>query len=188
MNRVIAIVSVAVVSALVSAGALGSEAAKVKFPGTEQGKRAAAYIKAFNEGDAAKLRAFLEANISPEALKARPIEQRMPILKQVSEEVGTLEPMRVTAVRENELDVTARSPKDQWLVMRFEFEKAAPYKIVGVRFDMLEEPPDLAAPMTPLTESKLVSAGILEETTGRRRDRIYRASEVMSILERDEMM
>ena len=157
MKRSIVFAALAGLFALTCASALvAAESGKVKFPGTEPGKRAAAYIKAFNEGSEAKLRAFLEANISPGALKLRPLDQRMETLMRLRGELGPIEPARIVAGRENEITVTASSAKGRWIEMVFGFEKAAPYKLIGVRFDMLDEPPDLDAPTTPLTEEEVI--------------------------------
>lgn len=134
----------------------GEEAPKVTFPRTDAGKCVEAYIKAFNSVDEEDLRAFLEANISPEALKQRPIEQRIQGLWQVKIDVGTLEPEKIVVAREDAITVIAQGAKGQWLELGFELEKSAPHKLLGVRIQMLDEPPDLNAPTTPLSEAEIV--------------------------------
>ncbi len=133
-----------------------ARASRVEFPANEAGKRAAAYIAAFNDPNEAALADFLEANLAPGAIADRPVAQRMEQLRRVRGDVGTLEPARVVEERDGGITVIARGSTGQWLEMGFVFEKEAPRRLVGVRFALLDEPPDLAAPATPLTEAELV--------------------------------
>ncbi|HEX6624723.1 MAG TPA: hypothetical protein VF064_13505, partial [Pyrinomonadaceae bacterium] len=89
-----------ILSALLAAQVLmpvraGQEAAKL--PETEAGRRVAAYFKAFNSGEEASMRAFFEANVSPELLQKRPVEKRLEVYRQMREEFGGLEARRVVA-------------------------------------------------------------------------------------------
>jgi CubicO group peptidase (beta-lactamase class C family) len=144
--------------------ALGAEPAKVKFPDTSAGRLVAAYIEAFNSEDAGALRAFLEANFSSTALAQRPAEQRMKSLQQIKGDAGTLEPARIVEAREDALTIIARGAKGPWLEISFAFEKDAPGKMLGARFKMMDEPPDLNEPTTPLTEAAFLTEleGILD--------------------------
>src|SRR5262249_6864861 len=57
-------------------------------PDTEQGRRAAAYLEAFNSGQDDALRAFLEANVTKSSLAERPVEQRLTGLRRAREDHG----------------------------------------------------------------------------------------------------
>jgi len=130
--------------------------ASVEFPAGEAGKRAAAYVAAFNSPDEAVLAAFLAANLAPEALERMPVESRMAQLRRIREDAGTIEPAKVAAGRDGGISVIARGSTGVWFEMGFVFEQEPPHRLLGVRWNILPEAPDLDAPDTPLTESGLV--------------------------------
>jgi CubicO group peptidase (beta-lactamase class C family) len=134
------------------------EPAKVQFPDTPAGEIVAAYFAAFNSDDPGALRAFLEANLSSGAIAQRPVEQRLIALRQIRGENGTLEPVKIVEAREDALTVVARGSKDAWLEISFAFEKDPPARMIGARFMMMEGPPDLNEPATPLSETQLLAA------------------------------
>jgi CubicO group peptidase (beta-lactamase class C family) len=154
MKRTIALVAVVVLAAVCAPYA--AETAKVKFPDTDAGKRVAGYINAFNGDNEKELRAFLEANISPESLKRRPINQRMQTLAQLKADVGALEAVKIIAAREDAITLIASSANGKWLELSFEFENNTPHKLMGVRLELLDEAPDLNAPPTPLSEAEII--------------------------------
>jgi CubicO group peptidase (beta-lactamase class C family) len=134
------------------------EPAKAALPATPAGALVAGYVEAFNSEDPARLRAFLEANLSPGALAQRPAADRMKSLQRIKGDVGSLEPAKVVEEREDAITIYARGAKGQWLEISFGFEKAADVKMVGARFMMMDEPPDLNEPTTPLGEAELLAA------------------------------
>jgi len=148
---VLAAIAVLVLPAMLFA----AESAEVKFPDTAAGRLVAAYVEAFNSDEGGDLRAFLEANLSPGAIAQRPVEQRMKSLEQLKANVGTLTVMKISEAREDALAIIARGSKGSWLEISCAFEKDAPVKMIGARFMMLDEPPDLNEPTTPLAETEL---------------------------------
>jgi D-alanyl-D-alanine carboxypeptidase len=156
-SSLIATFVVFVLAALV----LAAEPAKMEFPDTPAGRLVAAYIEAFNSVDAGALRAFLEANLSPGAIAQRPVDQRLKALQQIKESAGTLEPAKIIESREDAITLVARGSKGSWLEIGFAFEANPPVKMIGARFKMMSEPPDLNEPTGPLTE-----AGLLAEIDG----------------------
>lgn len=133
----------------------GNEKA-VRFPETEAGKRAESYFSAFNSNNENDMRAYLEQNIAPDNLKERPIEQRMAIYHQLKTDLETLEPIKIIKESSDAIKLVARSAKELWLELTFEFEKSSPYKLLGIRIMRLDEPPDLNAPTTPMTETEML--------------------------------
>ena len=150
---VLAAIAVLAVPAMLFA----AQPAKAQFPDTPAGRLVAGYIEAFNSDGDGVLRAFIEANFSTGALAQRPVEQRLKALQQIKGDVGTLEPMKVVEAREDALTIYARGSKGSWLEIGFAFETDAPHKMIGGRFMMMDEPPDLNEPTTPLTEAELLA-------------------------------
>ena len=147
----------AIVALVFPALVFAEEPAKVIFPATPAGRIVAAYLEAFNGDDTGGLRAFLEANLSPGAIAQRPVEQRLKGLRQMKNDIGALVPMKIVEAREDAITVVAQGAKGSWLEISFAFEKDAPDKMIGARFKMLDEPPDLNEPTTPLTEAELLA-------------------------------
>jgi CubicO group peptidase (beta-lactamase class C family) len=132
----------------------GDEAA-ISFPQTSAGKLAESYFKAFN-GNENDMRAYLELNVSPLALAQRPIEERMAVYRQLKSDLSTLEPIKILNESTDAIKLVARSAQKSWLEMTFLFEKDVPNKLLGIRILPLEEPPDLNAPTTPITETEML--------------------------------
>ncbi len=149
--------SAAIVVLVLPALLLAAGPAKVQFPDTPAGRLVAAYIEAFNSDDPGAMRAFLAANLSPGALAQRPVEQRLKALQQLKADAGTLEPARIVEAGEGVLTIIALASKGSWLEIGFAFEKDGADKLVGARFMMMDEPPDLNEPTTPLTETELLA-------------------------------
>lgn len=150
------LVTASVIALALSLVAPAAGAAKVEFPKTNAGKRAAAYLKAFNSSNESDLAAYLEANLAPAALAAHPVEKRMEGLRQIRADVGALEAAKIVTARDDAVTIFAKSSSGKWLEIAFAFEKDAPNRLVGARFQLLDEPPDLAASTTPLTEAEVV--------------------------------
>jgi CubicO group peptidase (beta-lactamase class C family) len=129
----------------------------VKFPDTSAGRLVAAYIEAFNGDDAGALRGFIEANFSAGALAQLPVEQRMKSLQRIKGDVGALEPAKIVEAREDALTIIARGSKGPWLEISFALDPDAPDRMIGARFMMLDGPPDLSEPTTPLTEKEFLA-------------------------------
>lgn len=102
------------------------------------GKRALAYFAAFNSGDDAKLAAFFAENTDTEALKRRPVEQRVAFHKQVRSDFKQLAIQKVVSVTSDEIVVLARSPEGRWASLTFEIEPSG--KFAGVGVEMIDAP------------------------------------------------
>jgi hypothetical protein len=61
-----------------------------KLPGTPVGKRVAAYFAAFNAGEQA-MRGFIADNFAPDALKSRPMDERLGIYRHLKTDLGGLD-------------------------------------------------------------------------------------------------
>jgi CubicO group peptidase (beta-lactamase class C family) len=148
----ISLIAILVFACMVRAG----DGAVVRFPETNAGKRVESYFSAFNSNNENVMRTYLEQNIAPHALKERPIEERMAVYRQLKSDLATLEPVKILKESKDGIKLVARSAKGSWLELAFELEKSAPYKLLGIRIMRLDEPPDLDAPTTPITEEEML--------------------------------
>jgi len=149
--------SISLIAILVFAGmACAGDEPAVRFPETSAGKRAESYFSAFNSSNENEMRTYLEQNIAPSTLKERPIEERMAVYRQLKSDLETLEPVKILKESTDAIKLVARSAKESWLELVFEFEKSVPYKLLGIRIMRLAEPPDLNAPTTPITEEEML--------------------------------
>jgi CubicO group peptidase (beta-lactamase class C family) len=150
-------ISIWLISILVFSGiAYAGDKAEVRFPDTNAGKRAESYFSAFNSDNESDMRTYLEQNIAPPKLKERSIEERMVVYRQLKSDLTTLEPVKILKESPGAIKLVARSAKESWLELSFEFEKDEPNKLLGIRIMLLAEPPDLNAPTTPLTEAEML--------------------------------
>ncbi len=132
----------------------GDEAA-IHFPQTNAGKLVESYFKAFN-GNENDMRTYLEQNISPQALTQRPIEERMAVYRQLKSDLSTLEPVQILKESADAIKLVGRSAQKSWFEITFQFEKTPANKLLSLRIMPLDEPPDLNAPTTPLTEAEML--------------------------------
>ena len=120
------------VSAAVAFALLGAAAPDSILPDSDVGRRARAYLDAFNAGESA-VRAFIEANVSPQALAERPVEARLSVYRQMREEHGSLTAHRLVDASDHEVHILARTKFDLTLDLTFLFEPQAPHRFLGLR-------------------------------------------------------
>jgi CubicO group peptidase (beta-lactamase class C family) len=125
---------------LTTAWAFAQNSAAPKLPDTEAGRLVTAYIQAFNTGDEQKMRDFLAANVSPDALKQRPLDARVDVYRQIREGMGELELNRVTQASESSITGLFHTKTGRWAEITFMLEPAAPHKLVALRVEDVEPP------------------------------------------------
>lgn len=111
---------------------------------TEAGKRILGYFAAFNSGDEEKLKQFFLANVSPEALKQRPVEPRLEFHRQLREDLQSLEIRQVLAVSDTEIELLVQAKNGKWVHYSFRFENNAAQMLVGWRVEPGEAPDNSA--------------------------------------------
>jgi len=126
---------VAVVWACVAIAAAASFASSETFtyPQTRAGEIAKAYFAAFNSADAAKIRTFEQTYRSAGALEKRSVEDRVPRVLQLVDQVGKLTPAKVTSEKPNSLTIVAHAGKpDMWVNCTFSMEPESPQKLISI--------------------------------------------------------
>jgi CubicO group peptidase (beta-lactamase class C family) len=149
--------SILLIAILIFTGiACAGDETAFRFPETIAGKRAFSYFSAFNSNNENDMRTYLEQNIAPSTINERPIEERMTVYRQLKSDLETLEPVKILKGSTDAIKLVARSTKGSWLELLFEFEKSPPNKLLGIRIMRTDEPPDLDAPTTPITEAEML--------------------------------
>lgn len=101
-------------------------------PQTDAGRGVAAYIEAFNAGEAA-LREFFLTRAAAASLKQTPIETRLERYRQMRERLGTLEIRRVLDAAAGRIGALVQGSNGPIVQMDFEFETAEPFGLFGIR-------------------------------------------------------
>ena len=130
---------------LVAPLALVLAAPPAPFPVTDPGRRAAAYVEAFNSGDEARMRAFLTTQFTAEAQGRRPLDERLAMNRQLRQEHGRLTPARVLASGEDHVRVAFDTEHGDRLVIDFECEPEPPHALAGLRLEVGHSDEDAGA-------------------------------------------
>lgn len=147
------VLAIIALSLAVSGTALAKETAKL--PNTPAGKRVAGYFAAFNAGEQA-MKDFILNNFAPDALKSRPMDERIGIYRQLKTDLGSLVLRQAEEGQGNSLTVLAQSQKGDWFKLGFEFEPKGEHKLLGIRIENTEPPPDPDLPK--LTEAQVLDS------------------------------
>jgi D-alanyl-D-alanine carboxypeptidase len=109
-----------------------AQTGEVRFPATPAGRAAQAYFQAFNEGESA-MTAFFEKYAAKSFLDRMPSSTRLERYAQMRGQLGTLEPQALLDAGPDAISVTARAKGGAVFTLRFEFEAAAPFGLLGIR-------------------------------------------------------
>lgn len=127
---------------------------------TAAGNRVIAYFAAFNSGDEGKLKTFFLENITPEALRQRPVEPRLNFHRQVRSDFKTISVKKVLSVTETEIKLLSQSEGGAWIAYTFSFD-AATAKFTGFSIAQTDPPADEQKPVpayaAPATAGELLS-------------------------------
>jgi phosphohistidine phosphatase SixA len=85
------------------------------------------YLRAFNSGDPAKMRAFFERSAVPNP--ARTIEQRLEIYATLLKDLGSLEIVSVEVGADNQVVVKTKTSTAKASTLTFALEAVAPYRL-----------------------------------------------------------
>jgi CubicO group peptidase (beta-lactamase class C family)/predicted aspartyl protease len=139
-------------------------AAPPTLPATEAGRRTAAFLEALAKGGEPEMRAFLEANVSPEALQRRSLEERLKVMQEMRANHGRLELLAVVDTKPDHVDVEVRTEDGGRLSIGFLFEPGAPHRLLGLRvMDIAEgggarrRAPEPEPTGLPLTDEQVVT-------------------------------
>jgi len=129
-------------------------ARQIKLDSTTQEKIAREYVDAFNSGDESRMREFILTNISPDALKDRPVEARIERYKTMRTDMKSLEIQKLISSGEHGVDVLVKTGNSEVLTFGFEFDTS--HKLTLMHVTMGEQEPQETGP--GMTKQELVSA------------------------------
>ncbi len=108
--------------------------AKAEFPDTHVGRMARAYVEAFNSGDEQRMRAFESAYRSKESLGRRSLVDRIKQWRELREDWGRLEVVRI-AGDERPMVIVHATRSDEHLKLDFMLEDGEPHGLDGIRIE-----------------------------------------------------
>lgn len=103
------------------------------WPKTRAGALARGWTAAFSAGEK-EMRAFLTANLTPESLRKRPIDDRLDSIRDLKKRFGTLKFDSVITSNDGELEVVLLDKDGSEHEFTFSVQTAAPYKLLSVSF------------------------------------------------------
>ena len=129
-------IAVFILVTVLAAGAL-AEPSAVVLPETPAGRSVAAYVKAFNTGEAA-IREYFLANAAKSALEKNPIDVRMARYRDMKGRLGTITLQSLVEARADFVSVIVHTSDGPTVRMDFQFESAEPFGLFGIRIEALE--------------------------------------------------
>jgi hypothetical protein len=120
---------IAVLLALVLAVPQGAAAT---LPDTPQGKRIAAYLEAFNSGDEKTYLAMQDAQMQPDVLKRRSLEERAQMFKRLRGDFGTMKVTKVLKASATEVQLLIPNKEGIEATFTFSFSADKPFLISGI--------------------------------------------------------
>lgn len=127
--------------------------------------RLQAYIEAFNSGSVDRMKAFLEENFTPAALKDAPVAQRLNRYRSGLAQIKSYSLERVVAELDFRTSCLVRTGAGQTLLLQAAVERAAPHKLLAITADLVEDPEAIVVPEPKASEEEFVEAvrAFLEE-------------------------
>jgi CubicO group peptidase (beta-lactamase class C family) len=127
-------------------GLAGREKVACSFPDTVQGRRAAAYFAAFNAAGEEAMAGFLQANLTPAALKRASVEERLARFRGFKNEAQRLTPEKALRASAAAAGYLARDARGEMLEFTFQFEKGPAARIEAILGAPID--PEVAALLT----------------------------------------
>ena len=126
-----------------------------------------AYIEAFNSGSLDRMRAFFEEHFAASALKDAPVPQRVTRYQNGKLQLKSLALERVVAELPSQSVFLVKTGGGQSLLLRATVEKEAPFKLLAIAAEVVDDPESIIVPDPKANEREFVSAvkAFLEETT-----------------------
>jgi CubicO group peptidase (beta-lactamase class C family) len=129
--------------------AVSAASSATTFPSTPLGRRVAAYFEAFNSGDEGRMKAFFEANVSPEALRKRPVADRLRVYAEMRAVNKRFRVDRVVDEPDGTVIVFAENADGEWRRFGFQAENDAERHLGGMRVEDADPPAGAARKPEP---------------------------------------
>ncbi len=132
-----------------------SNAAATQLSETHGGKLIQDYITALNSGEEATMRAFLENNVSPEALKVRPVAPRLAIMLDLYGRWQSATIHNVTEATDTTTTALITTKSGDWFAFTMFHDRTEPAMMLGIGIEDVDAPPALDLP--PLALGQLLT-------------------------------
>ncbi len=151
--------------ALIVAFAQATILSAVQLSDSPAGRLIEDYIAALNSGQETAMRAFLEGNVAPAALKDRPVGPRLGIMKDLFARLGSMTIRNVTAITDTTLTTLVETKNGDWIEFTMFHGRSSPAKMLGIGIQDAERPTDVNP--APLTDAQLLmeAAEVTEESS-----------------------
>jgi CubicO group peptidase (beta-lactamase class C family) len=116
-----------------------ARASESKLPSTEIGGRIQAFLEVVKSRDEAGARRFITENYTPEALKRRPMEDRLQAYRELFEDLAGAELRSAASGAPGHTEVVVATAAGPWFRLGFDHEAESPQKIFGIM--ITEAPP-----------------------------------------------
>lgn len=120
--------------------------------------RVRAYIEAFNSGDSARVRAYLERNFSDASLEDATLDARVARYEQTKLRFKTMTLRKVVAERQDRTFALVAAGNGQLFLLQATVESAPPNKLVSITLDMVDDADNLVIPDPKRDDAALVEA------------------------------
>ena len=129
--------------------ALSTQAFPAELSDVPAGNLVADYITALNSGHEAAMRGFLENNVNNEALKRRPVEPRLGVMRDLAAEWKSAEIKQVLEIADSAIAVLVVTKPGDWFRLTMFHDAANPPKMIGIGVEEAESTDQVD--LTPMT-------------------------------------
>ncbi len=127
----------------------------------------AAYLEAFNSGNPASMREFIQAHFADSALRQTPLEERVSRYTTAASRWQSLNLQKIVAERPGQTLALVRTGKGEYLLVRAGVEKEPPHRLLFIYVEPVQDPQNVIVPEPKATDEELMAAArqLLEAET-----------------------
>ncbi len=107
------------------------------------------YLDAFNSGDAARMRSFVERHVAPAALAVRPVEVRVAAMTQIQADLKQLKLEQVQGLTDTSIAIVVKASTGMSFEMVFLHDRSQPPLMLQLSMMSIEDSPAADVPALP---------------------------------------
>jgi CubicO group peptidase (beta-lactamase class C family) len=126
-----------------------------------------AYLEAFNSGNPASMREFIQAHFADSALRQTPLEERVSRHTTAASRWQSLNLQKIVAERPGQTLALVRTGKGEYLLLRAGVEKEPPHRLLFIYVEPVQDPQNVIVPEPKANDEELMAAArqLLEAET-----------------------
>jgi len=127
----------------------------------------AAYLEAFNSGNPASMREFIQTHFADSALRQTPLEERVSRHTTAAPRWQSLNLQKIVAERPGQTLALVRTGKGEYLLVRAGVEKKPPHRLLFIHVEPVQDPQNVIVPEPKANDEELMAAArqLLEAET-----------------------